>query len=146
MFLYFINWDIRGLIHYLDPLSRLYALFLAFATFWIISIPLRIAIRKRSTRDEESQAPLGRTRLVSCHRNLSELFVLDLILFGGCFCYELFMGLASERFIRCNPNIDVIGPFDELVFVSLLGFAGMALIHCVRWLISIKIEHLRASI
>lgn len=145
MFLYFINWDIRGIIHYLDPLSRLYVLFLAFATFWIISIPIRIAIRKRSTRDEETQTALARTKLVSYHRNLSELFVLDLILFAGCFCYELFMGLASERFVRCNPNIDVIGPFDELVFVSLVGFAGLGLIHCVRWFVLMKIEHEHAS-
>ena len=145
MFLHFINWDIRGLIHYLEPLSRLYILFLMFVAVWTISISLRIAFRTRPTRDEESQTALARTRLASWHRNLTELFVLDLLLFGGCFGNELFMGLASERFIRCNPNIDVIGPFDELVFVSLLGFAGLALIHCVRWLVLIKIERERAS-
>lgn len=145
MFLYFINWDLRGLIHSIDPLSLLYVLFLMFAAVWIISIPLRIAFRKRSIRDEAAQTALARTRLAAWHRNLGDLFVLDLILFGGCFCNELLMGLRSERFIRCNPYIDVIGPFDGLVFVSLVGFVGLALIHCIRWLVLMKIEHERAS-
>lgn len=122
MFLYFSNWDIRGLFHYLEPMSRLYLLFLMFVAAWTISISLRIAFWTRRTRDEESQTALARTRLASWHHNLSELFVLDLILFGGCFCNELFMGLASERFIRCNPNIDVIGPFDELVRMRCSSF------------------------
>jgi hypothetical protein len=43
------------------------------------------------------------------------------------------MGIPSAWFIRCNPNLDVTGPFDGLLFLSPVGFAGLALVHCVRW-------------
>jgi hypothetical protein len=138
MFLYFSNWDIRGLFHYLEPLSRLYVLFLMFVAVWTISLPLRITFWTRPTRDEESQTALAPTKLAAWHRNLTELFVLNLILFGGCFCNELLRGIRSEQFIRCNPNIDAIGPFDALLSISLLGFAGLILVHCIRWWVLIK--------
>jgi hypothetical protein len=136
-----INWDIRGLLYYLDPISRLYVLFLTVAAVWTISIPLRIAFRMRRTQTETAQSAAARITLSAWHRNLGQFFSLNLILFSGWFCNELFMGIRSEWFIRCNPNMDVIGPFDELLFVSLLGFTGLALVHCVRWLVLSKIEH-----
>src|ERR1041384_5705515 len=83
------------------------------------------------------------SRLAAWHRNLGHFFSLNLILFRGCFCNQLLLGIRSEWFIRCNPNLDVTGPFDGLLFESQLGFSALALVRCVRWLVSAKIE--RAS-
>lgn len=142
MYLLPTNWDLRSLLTVLDSTSRLYVLFVIFAAVWTTLIPIRIAFWMRRGKTEPAQAAAAvRVRLVVLNRNLSKLFSLNLILFGGCFCNQLLMGIRSEWFFRCNPNMDVIGSFDGLVFLSLLGFTGLALIHCVRWFVSTKIEH-----
>ncbi len=139
-----IQWDIRALFSILDPVSRLYMLFLICTATWVIAALPRFLLWIRGTQSSEIQTVRAiQAKLAAQQRNLCELLLLVALLFGFIFFMELTSALRSWEYVKCNPQADVVGPFDGLLSVSQLTFGVLTLIQCIRWYMSAKFARVR---
>ena len=139
-----IQWDIRALFSILDPVSRLYMLFLICTATWAIAALPRFLLWIRGTQSSEIQTVRAiQAKLAAQQRNLCELLLLVALLFGFIFFMELTSALRSWEYVKCNPQADVVGPFDGLLSVSQLTFGVLTLIQCIRWYMSAKFARVR---
>lgn len=137
--------DLRGLFSTWNHVSRIYSLFLLGTVVLMCVIPFQVLRWIRSPRPRENHnANLIRLRLGRLERNMLAFFQLNVLLFCGTACDQLLWEIRSELFLFRNPNLDIISPFDGLLTIVALGFAELALIHCVRWWVSIQSSRLQS--
>jgi hypothetical protein len=137
--LFEVDW--RSIFSILDPVSRLYVLFLVCTGIWSVIASFRLFVATRHLRIENQQvAENNHARLAAQRHNLQELLLLTLLLFGFCFFTELIRGLRGWRYAFCNPQADMSPPFDALLWLSQLSFGVMVLIQCLRWCVSAKLD------
>lgn len=138
------SWDLRGLFSTWNQLSRIYSLYLLGTVVFMCVIPFQVLgwIRLPQPRENQS-AKLIRLRLARLERNMLAFFQLNVLLFSGTACNQLLWEIRSELFLIRNPNLDIISPFGGLLTIVDLGFALLALIHCIRWWVSIQSARLR---
>jgi hypothetical protein len=84
---------------------------------------------------KETYAALARQQ-----RNLRELLVLGLILFGFVFSTELSSSIRELYYIWLNPQADVVAPLDAIQIVTQVSLCVFALAQCSRWYMSAKLE------
>ena len=139
-----IRWDVRALFSILEPISLLYLFFLGCTAIWVIAALLSFLrwIRRVQLSDIQAVKPI-QAKLAAQQLNLCELLLMAALLFGFTFFMELTSALRGWEYDKCNPQADVVGPFDGLLSVSQLTFGVFALIQCVRWYMSAKFARIR---
>lgn len=136
----------RGLLSILHPVSRLYLLFLSVTLLSFCLIPFRVVRWIRSPQAQGRQTgELVQVRIAKLERNMLAFFQLHVLFFCASFCNQLVCEIRSELSLMRNPNLDIIEPFDGLLTIADLGFAGLVLIHCLRCWVSAKAARLSAA-
>jgi hypothetical protein len=130
------GWDFRALFSILGPLSRFGIVFMILTLLGMLVLSFRLL---RWKLWQNAHLRPFQLRLEKVEHNLRQLFWLNVILLSACSSEQLFFGIRSELQLVRNPNIDIVSPFDGLVAIVDLGFAVLAVIHCLRWWTSIQI-------
>lgn len=132
-----LNWDIRGLLSALDPLSKLYVCLLLIASS--LTLAAAVFVQKTILFSGKAGRPKPNSRhlkiLKVCLRNLQKFSQLLLILFAASAFTELAFGLRAFELLRLNPNMDTIGPFDGLAGLSAISFLLLGFISMTQWLL-----------
>jgi hypothetical protein len=139
-----IDW--RSIWDILTIPGKAYVLFLLFFCAWngIALIRHSLLIRRVRMPSQQS-AKETYSALAAQQRNLRELLILTLILFGFAFFTELFVAIRGWYYIWLNPQADVVAPFDAIQVISQVSFVVFAIVQCSRWYMSAKLDRLLSN-
>lgn len=130
------NWDLRPIFSIFGPLSRICVVFMTFTLLGMLILSFRLLGWGLWQRGHPRDFLM---RLRKLEHHLRQHFWLNVILLIAGACDQLFWGIRSQFQLMRNPNLDIVSPFDGLPVIIDLGFAVLAVIHCLRWWISIQI-------
>lgn len=140
-----IDW--RSIWDILTIPGKAYVLFLLFFCAWngIALIRHSLLIRRVRMPSQQS-AKETYSALAAQQRNLRELLILTLIVFGFAFFTELFAAIRAWYYIWLNPQADVVAaPFDAIQVISQVSFVVFAIVQCSRWYMSAKLGRLLSN-